>query len=53
MGDEVDVKVSVAVVAAGLVSLLVGVFYAAGWPWVLVVVGVLFVAAGLLANLGG
>ncbi len=45
-------RVSVAVVAAGLVSLLVGVFYAVGWPWVLIVVGVLFVAAGLLKNLG-
>ncbi len=45
-------RVSVVVVSAGLVSLLVGTYYAAGWPWVLVVVGVLFVAAGLLANLG-
>ncbi len=43
---------SVLVVAAGLVLLLVGTYYAAGWPWVLVVAGVLAVAAGLLANLG-
>ena len=42
---------AVAVVAVGLVLLLVGVFYAAGWPWVLAVVGVLLVAAGLLFNL--
>ncbi len=45
-------RVSVLVVAVGLVLLLVGAYYAAGWPWVLIVVGVLFVAAGLLANLG-
>ena len=45
-------RVSVLVVAVGLVSLLVGVYYAAGWSWVLIVVGVLFVAAGLLKNLG-
>ena len=43
---------AVLVVAVGLVSLLVGVFFAAGWPWVLVVVGVLSVAGGLLFNLG-
>ena len=43
---------SVLVVAVGLVLLLVGVFYAVGWPWVLIVVGVLLVAAGLLKNLG-
>ena len=43
-------RTSVAVVAVGLVSLLVGVFYAAGWPWMLVVVGMLFVAAGLLIS---
>ena len=40
------------VVAVGLVSLLVGVYYAVGWPWVLVVAGVLVVAAGLLINVG-
>ncbi len=40
------------VVAAGLVLLLVGTYYAVGWPWVLMVVGVLLVAAGLLKNLG-
>jgi hypothetical protein len=45
-------KLSVLVVAVGLVSLLVGTYYAAGWPWVLVVAGVLFVAAGLLINVG-
>ncbi len=45
-------RVSVLVVAVGLVSLLVGTYYAVGWPWVLIVVGVLFVAAGLLKNLG-
>ncbi len=45
-------RVSALVVAAGLVLLLVGTYYAAGWPWVLMVVGVLFVAAGLLKNLG-
>ncbi len=38
-------------VGVGLVSLLVGVWFAAGWPWVLIVLGGLFVAAGLLSDL--